>query len=74
MTRTAYIAGYVRSGTTLLDRILGNLDNCTSVGELNFIWERSLARNELCGYGYLGNAQSRAPLQQIPCHEIPAHI
>jgi len=40
-----------RSGSTLLDRILGTRDGLCSTGELRFIWERSFAGNELCGCG-----------------------
>jgi UDP-N-acetylglucosamine transferase subunit ALG13 len=46
-----YIAGLGRSGSTLLDRILGQIPDVCSVGELVFIWERGLVRNERCGCG-----------------------
>ena len=46
-----YIGGIGRSGSTLLDRMLGQLPGFVSVGELVFLWERGVARNERCGCG-----------------------
>jgi hypothetical protein len=46
-----YIGGIGRSGSTLLDRMLGQLPGFTSVGELVFLWERGVAHNERCGCG-----------------------
>jgi hypothetical protein len=49
--KVAFIGGAGRSGTTLLALALGNVAGCTAVGELHWIWERGLVRNELCGCG-----------------------
>jgi len=46
-----YIGGLGRSGSTLADRILGQAPGVWSVGELVFLWERGLVRNERCGCG-----------------------
>jgi hypothetical protein len=46
-----YIAGLGRSGSTLLERILGRVPGCVPVGEVVFLWERGLRDNELCGCG-----------------------
>lgn len=46
-----FISGPGRSGSTLLDHILGQLDGFLSVGELRFIWQQSFAQNTLCGCG-----------------------
>lgn len=46
-----FIAGAPRSGSTLLDRVLGMHDGFCSVGESHFIWERSFGQNHLCGCG-----------------------
>ncbi len=46
-----YIGGTGRSGTTLLERILGQAAGCCAVGELVFLWERGLRGNERCGCG-----------------------
>ena len=46
-----FIAGAARSGSTLLDRVVGMHDGFCSSGELMFIWQRSLRENQLCGCG-----------------------
>jgi hypothetical protein len=46
-----FIAGAPRSGSTLLDRVIGMHDGFCSVGESHFIWERSFGQNHLCGCG-----------------------
>jgi hypothetical protein len=46
-----YIAGAARSGSTLLERILACVPGFCSVGEIVFIWERGLRRNDRCGCG-----------------------
>jgi hypothetical protein len=51
MIKLLYIAAHNRSGSTLLDRILGQLDGYVSVGELRQIWARGLADNQACGCG-----------------------
>ncbi len=50
-TRVLYIAGCGRSGTTLIERILGQLPGVFSAGELRFLWQRGLVENRLCGCG-----------------------
>jgi hypothetical protein len=49
--RVLYIGGAGRSGSTLLDLMLGQLPDFFAGGELKYLWERGLARNELCGCG-----------------------
>ena len=49
--RVLFIGGLGRSGSTLLDRMLGRLDDVWSVGELVHLWERGLAENNRCGCG-----------------------
>jgi hypothetical protein len=44
-----YIAGYGRSGSTLLGQMLGQLPGAVFVGELREIWGRGLIANEPCG-------------------------
>lgn len=51
MVRVVYIAAHNRSGSTLLDRLLGQLEGFVSVGELRHIWGRGLAGNQACGCG-----------------------
>lgn len=43
-----YISGYVRSGSTILDIILGNIPGCFSTGELVFLTTNGLRDNEFC--------------------------
>ena len=47
--KVIYILGWVRSGTTLLDTMLGELDGFFSSGELRYIWDRGLQQGYLCG-------------------------
>lgn len=46
-----YIAGDGRSGSTLLERTLGQLSSFVAVGETKHIWQRSFIENQLCGCG-----------------------
>lgn len=45
------IVGSGRSGSTLLNRVLGQLDGCVAVGELRNIWGEGFGRDRLCGCG-----------------------
>ena len=45
------IVGAGRSGSTLLDNILGQEPGVVSVGELRFLWERGLLERRMCGSG-----------------------
>jgi hypothetical protein len=56
--RVLYIGGCGRSGSTLLDRIAGQLPGACSAGELVHIWRRGLLGNQLCGC-------------RLPFHECP---
>lgn len=49
--KVLYIAGWGRSGSTLLDNILGQLEGFFSVGEINCVWERNLLGSWRCGCG-----------------------
>jgi hypothetical protein len=46
-----YIACLGRSGSTILDTVLGQVDELVSVGELKYIWERGFVGGTLCGCG-----------------------
>jgi sulfotransferase family protein len=49
--KVLYIGGFGRSGSTLVERILGQVPGFCSAGELVFLWGRGLADNQLCGCG-----------------------
>jgi len=49
--KVIYIAGEGRSGSTLLERILGQHDKIFAAGELIHIWERGFMENQLCSCG-----------------------
>ena len=49
--KVAYIGGLGRSGSTLLDRMLGQLPGFFSAGEIRDLWQRGLVENRLCGCG-----------------------
>ena len=46
-----FIAGLGRSGSTLLDRALGEVPGYQSLGEVVHLWQRGLIDNEHCGSG-----------------------
>ena len=46
-----YIAGTGRSGSTLLAGLLGRLDGHVAVGELRYVWSRTLVDDHLCECG-----------------------
>lgn len=49
--RVAYVGGWGRSGSTLLDRLLGQVEGFVSVGELRQLWKRGPTGNATCGCG-----------------------
>jgi hypothetical protein len=46
-----FIGGYGRSGSTLLDRVLGSTEGCFSAGEIRHVWREGYLENRLCGCG-----------------------
>ncbi|MBI4260401.1 MAG: sulfotransferase [Actinobacteria bacterium] len=46
-----FVAGYGRTGSTLLDRLLGQVEGFASFGELRHVWDRGFIGNQLCGCG-----------------------
>lgn len=56
--KVLFIAGAGRSGSTLIDRLMGQFDGFVSLGELSWIFEVGVQRNYLCGCG-------------LPYHECP---
>jgi hypothetical protein len=49
--KVLFIGGYGRSGSTLLDRVLGTVGGFCSCGELRHIWQEGFVENRLCGCG-----------------------
>jgi UDP-N-acetylglucosamine transferase subunit ALG13 len=49
--RVLYIGGWGRSGSTLLDRLLGQANGSFSVGEMRDLWLRGVLENRRCGCG-----------------------
>jgi hypothetical protein len=49
--KVLYIGGFGRSGSTLVERILGQLPGFCSAGEIVFLWQRGLIEGQLCGCG-----------------------
>lgn len=46
-----YIVGETRSGTTIVDRVLGSLEGVTSLCELALIWDEGYQHNNNCSCG-----------------------
>lgn len=49
--KVLYVAGNGRSGSTLLDVILGQVPGFTPVGEVRNVWDYGLVENRPCGCG-----------------------
>ena len=47
--KVLFIMGWGRSGSTLLDNILGEVEGFRSLGELHYLWRRGFIKNHLCG-------------------------
>lgn len=49
--KVLFLGGLGRSGTTLLERVVGELPSMVALGEVVHLWERSLIHDEPCGCG-----------------------
>ncbi len=47
--KVLFIAGWGRSGSTMLDILLGQVDGFCSAGELRYVWDRGILENRVCG-------------------------
>ncbi|MGY1825722.1 MULTISPECIES: sulfotransferase domain-containing protein [unclassified Blastococcus] len=50
-TRVLFLGGLGRSGTTVLERVLGELPETAPAGELVHLWQRGVLDDEMCGCG-----------------------
>jgi len=51
VARVIYLGGLGRSGTTLVERLLGELPGVCALGEVVHLWQRDLRDDERCGCG-----------------------
>lgn len=49
--RVVYLGGIGRSGSTLLERLLGALPEACACGEIAHLWQRGIVADERCGCG-----------------------
>lgn len=49
--RVLFFAGSGRSGTTVINSILGQMDGVFAAGELRYLWQRGMVEDRLCGCG-----------------------
>lgn len=49
--RVLYVGGIGRSGSTLIERVIGQLPGVCPAGELVHLWQRGIAEGERCGCG-----------------------
>jgi hypothetical protein len=78
MVKILYIAGWGRSGTTIVDNIFNSYKNVFSTGELFYLWHRGLMIGRKCGCGrrftecaVWGNVLDTAFGDKLP---DPAHV
>jgi hypothetical protein len=51
VARVLYLGGLGRSGTTLVERLLGELPGVCALGEVVHLWQRDIRQDERCGCG-----------------------
>jgi hypothetical protein len=51
VSRVVFLAGMGRSGSTLLERLLGETTAIAPMGEVMHLWQRGVLADELCGCG-----------------------
>jgi hypothetical protein len=51
LRRVIYLGGLGRSGSTLLERLLGELPGACTAGEVVHMWQRGIVEGERCGCG-----------------------
>ena len=61
MPTVVYVAGFGRSGSTLVERLLGESSGFTCLGEVVHLWERGITADERCA---CGEPFSRCPTWQ----------
>jgi hypothetical protein len=49
--KVLFIVGWDRSGSTILDLVLGGITGFLAVGELQHLWDRGILERRLCGCG-----------------------
>ena len=49
--KVAFVSSWSRSGSTLLDLLLGTLPGFWSAGEIRYLWDRGVLEDQLCGCG-----------------------
>jgi hypothetical protein len=54
--KIVFICGPSRAGSTLLDRMLGEIPGFVSAGEVRYIWQRGFREGRTCGCGQLFEA------------------
>jgi hypothetical protein len=53
MAKVLYIAGWGRSGTTIVDNVLNSYESVFSTGELFYLWQRGMVHHRRCGCGVM---------------------
>ena len=66
--RVVYIAGSGRSGSTLVDSVLGQQPGVRSAGEVRYLWQRGVLDDRACG---CGEPFSRCPVWQQVMAALP---
>ncbi len=57
--KVLFVGGFGRSGSTILDNVLGQVEGFFSAGEVSYLWDRCFEQDRLCS---CKNAFSQCPL------------
>lgn len=49
--KVLFIAGAGRSGSTIIEKIVGGIDGVVSLGEVSYLWKSGFQNNQMCGCG-----------------------
>ena len=77
VVKVLYVTGFGRSGSTILDNLLGQVSGLFSAGELCYVWDQGLLGGGLCGCGapileceVWGKVFGGEPMREVDAREM----